>query len=640
VRVGSGVVGRTGVGRAVVGGAVVLALTVPLAACSSGPPEDQALADALAVALATGDFTGVTLDGTTVEAATEQRTQAYDGLDPWTPDVVAGTVVEGDDGTSTVDLSFTWDVDSSATDWTYTTHATLIQVDGGWAARWTPFLLAPDLTAGEGLEVSRVQAERADVLGADGAVLVESRPVRRVGIDKTRVSAEEWDGAARQLARALGMDEDAYAAQVAAAGEKAFVEAIVLRESDTTYDLAELGSLPGVNLLSDELPLAPNRQFARQVLGTVGQATAEIVESSEGAVVAGDLTGLSGLQQQYDEQLRGLPGLTISATTGDAHRRELFHVEPQQGTPLQTTLDPTLQQAAEDQVATITDRASAVVAIRPSTGEVLAVASGAGGGGISTATLGLYPPGSTFKVVSSLALLRAGLTPDSTVTCPATATIDGREFSNVPGYPTNRLGDITLRTALANSCNTAFLTAADQAPQSALVTAAESLGLGQDVDLGFSAALGSVPADATGTDHAASMIGQGRVQATPLGMATVAASVVAGTRVTPRLVVRDDLASPAAPAQALTSAEAEALRSMMRSVVTEGGATFLQDVPGAEVIAKSGTAQFGATDALQNHTWMIAAQGDLAVAVFVETGDSGVTTAGPLLEGFLTAAGV
>lgn len=513
MRVGSGVVGRTGVGRAVAGGAVVLALTVPLTACSSGPPEDQVLADALAVALATGDFTGVALDGSTVEAAAEQRTQAYDGLDPWTPAVVAGTVVEGDDGTSTVDLSFTWDVDSSATDWTYTTRATLTQVDGEWAARWTPFLLAPDLTAGEGLEVSRVQAERADVLGADGAVLVESRPVRRVGIDKTRVSAEEWDDAARQLARALGMDEDAYAAQVAAAGEKAFVEAIVLRESDTTYDLAELGSLPGVNMLSDELPLAPNRQFARQVLGTVGQATAEIVESSEGAIVAGDLTGLSGLQQQYDEQLRGLPGLTISATTGDAHRRELFHVEPQQGTPLRTTIDPALQQAAEDQVATITDRASAVVAIRPSTGEVLAAASGAGGGGISTATLGLYPPGSTFKVVSSLALLRAGLTPDSIVTCPATATIDGREFSNVPGYPTNRLGDITLRTALANSCNTAFLTAADQAPQSALVTAAESLGLGQDVDLGFSAALGTVPADATGTDHAASMIGQGRVQA-------------------------------------------------------------------------------------------------------------------------------
>ncbi|NKY06801.1 penicillin-binding protein, partial [Cellulomonas hominis] len=95
-------------------------------------------------------------------------------------------------------------------------------------------------------------------------------------------------------------------------------------------------------------------------------------------------------------------------------------------------------------------------------------------------------------------------------------------------------------------------------------------------------------------------------------------------------------AAPAA-AQPLTGAEADALRSMMRAVVTEGGGDFLQDVPGAEVIAKSGTAQYGSGADLQNHAWMIAGYGDLAVAVFVETGDFGSTTSGPLLEDFLRA---
>ena len=76
----------------------------------------------------------------------------------------------------------------------------------------------------------------------------------------------------------------------------------------------------------------------------------------------------------------------------------------------------------------------------------------------------------------------------------------------------------------------------------------------------------------------------------------------------------------------------------MRSVVTDGGATFLLDVPGEEVAAKTGTAQFGEAGALQNHVWMIAIQGDLAVAVFVDVGDFGSTTAGPLLESFLRAA--
>jgi cell division protein FtsI/penicillin-binding protein 2 len=663
VRAGHGVRavdGATGPGagrgarRGTLGGAVrrarrplalvtVTALVAVLAACSGGDEDErQQVAAALADALASGDFADVPLDGATAAEAGERRTAAYEGLDPWAPQVEAGEVVaaEDDETAASVELAFTWDVDSSDADWTYSTHARLVRVEDQWRAAWSPMLLAPDLTDGEVLSVRRVQAERADVLGAGDATIVEARPVFRVGIDKTRVPAAEADAAARALAGAVGIDAEAYAGQVAAAGEKAFVEAIVVREGDPAYDVDALATLPGVNAVRTELPLAPTRAFARPVLGTVGPATAEIVEESEGAVEGGDLTGLGGLQKQFDEQLRGLPGLTVVATTGGAAERQLFHVEPTAGQPLRTTLDPTVQQAAEDVVATVTGSASAIVAIRPSTGDVLAAASGPGGGGQSTATLGLYAPGSTFKVASSLALLRAGLTPDSVVTCPETASVDGREFQNYPGYPASALGDITLRTAVAESCNTAFLTAAGQAPQEALASAAEALGLVEDADLGFAAALGSVPAEATGgTDHAASMIGQARVQATPLGMATVAASVAAGARVTPRLLLDEGATGTPAPqpAQPLTGPEAEALRSMMRAVVTEGGATFLQTVPGPEVIAKSGTAQYGTGEDLQNHAWMIAAQGDLAVAVFVETGDFGSTTSGPLLDAFLRA---
>ena len=166
-----------------------------------------------------------------------------------------------------------------------------------------------------------------------------------------------------------------------------------------------------------------------------------------------------------------------------------------------------------------------------------------------------------------------------------------------------------------------------------------------------------MPSDSDGTDHAASMIGQGRVLASPLGMATVAASVAKGSTVVPRLVVpphgatrrrrprREDPTAQAAPSARplvpLTADEAATLKSLMRSVVTDGGATFLQDVPGGEVDAKTGTAQFGDAGNLQNHVWMIAIQGDLAVAVFVDVGDYGSTTAGPLVKAFLAGgAGV
>jgi cell division protein FtsI/penicillin-binding protein 2 len=122
-----------------------------------------------------------------------------------------------------------------------------------------------------------------------------------------------------------------------------------------------------------------------------------------------------------------------------------------------------------------------------------------------------------------------------------------------------------------------------------------------------------------------------------MAMATVAASVAQGEAVVPRLLP-DAEVSEAAPEEPLTGQEAAALRDLMRAVVTEGSATFLSTVPGPPVGAKTGTAEFGSGDPLPTHTWMIATQGDLAVAVFVEVGESGSQTAGPILERFLRAA--
>jgi hypothetical protein len=617
-----------------VGTAAVLVLGT-LTACQPGPPEPDAVAQALADGIAGADLTDVPLTGATPAEATEQLTTALAGLEPWRPTVEVDTIIVDDGGaTAGVVLDVTWDVDSSEQDWTYRTEATLDLVDDAWVARWSLTVVAPDLVPGLVLATRRVPAARASVLGAGGQVLVELRPVLRLGVDKTRVDAAGQPESARQVAELLGLDPGPYAERVAAAGERAFVEALVVRTQDPGVDLDAFATIPGALAVDDQLPLAPTRRFARPILGAAGAATAEIVEESGGSIAAGDIAGLSGLQRQYDEQLRGLPGLTIVVVredTGD--ERELFHTEPVPGEALVLTLDPAVQEVAESVLEPV-GPASGLVAIRPSTGEVLAAASGPGGDGYSTATLGTFAPGSVFKVVSSLALLRAGLTPESPVECPASVTVDGRVFNNFPDYPAGSLGTIELRTAVAQSCNTAFIGSRDLAPASALADAAASLGIGVERSLGYPAFLGSVPGDATGTDAAASMIGQGRIQVSPLAMATVAASVAAGRTVVPWLVGSTP-PEATAPATELSAAEAEALRALMRAVVTEGGGGFLADVPGEPVLAKTGTAQTGSGADLHNHAWMVAVQGDLAVAVFVETGEYGSTTAGPLLEQFL-----
>ena len=483
----------------------------------------------------------------------------------------------------------------------------------------------------------RDRVGRADILGADDAVLVTDRPVLRIGIDKTHVDAAAQEQSAQALAALIDIDPAVFVGRVVAAGPSAFVEGLLVRAEANLVSADDLAAIPGAVAIEDAIPLAPTREFARQILGSVGDATAEIIAASDGAIEEGDKVGLSGLQQRYDAQLRGQEGLAVLAqppegTEGES--RVLWERPPTAGTPLRTTFDPTLQQRADSLLADV-GPASAIVAIRPSTGEVLAVASGPGGGGLATATTGQYAPGSTFKVVSMLALLRAGATGDSPIACTPTITVDGREFENYDDYPSSALGTITLATALANSCNTAFISAHAEMKQNAIAEAAAALGLGVDADVGLPAYFGSVPPEAeTVTEHAATMIGQGRV----LGLADGdgRGGRLGGTwrDGRPDLPVRGRSAGPRG-GRAVQPAEADQLRAMMEGVVTDGSAAFLADVPGDPIAAKTGTAEYGSDDPPRTHAWMIAIQGDLPSPCSSRTAPSGSRTAGPLLESFL-----
>ncbi len=604
-------------------------LLLPLTACQSGEPADATF-DELASGLAVRDLGGVPLDDPT---ATEQLAEIWAAVPEEQEVTVEAGEVTTEDDTASATLAWTWQLDGA--EWTYETPVEATRRDDGWQVSWTPALVAPDLAEGEALAVGSLSPERGQVLGAGDATIVGPRPVVRLGLDKTQAESAQWRASARAIARQLDVGVGDFVARVEAAGEKAFVEALVLRAEDAATTLTPAYSdIPGAVRLEDEVPLAPTREFAAPLLGVVGDATAEVVEASDGAIVPGDVVGLSGLQARYDEQLRGTPGVRVSATGGETDRT-LFEQAPTPGQPLRLTLDPALQQKAE-QVLAGTAPVSALVAIRPSSGDILAAANGPGNDGLNAATFGQYAPGSTFKVVTSLALLRAGLTPETPVACDATTVVDGKTFKNYDDYPASGIGRITLRRAVANSCNTAFISERDRLDDGALAEAAGSLGLGIDRDLGFPAYFGQVPPPEGETEKAADLIGQGKVLASPMAMAAVAASVRAGTTVTPRLVLDHEVPAAAEPTP-LTPQEAEQLRGLMRAVVTEGSGSFLADLPG-EVGAKTGTAEYGSPDAsgtLPTHTWMIATQDDLAVAVFVETGVSGSQTAGPLLEQFL-----
>jgi cell division protein FtsI/penicillin-binding protein 2 len=588
----------------------------------------EAVAADLARALADGQLEDVPIDS----VAQEQLEAIVAGMG--TPAQVTADEVRVDGDAASVALAWQWPVPGEP--WRYEATADLAWSDEQWTVVWSPAVVEPSLTEDEALALTTRQPKRGDLLGAGDVPLVTDRPVVRLGIDKSRIPAKQAPESARALARLLGIAPEPYAARVEKAGEKAFVEALVLRAADAEeVDESALDSIPGAAALPDEVPLAPTRDFAGPILGRVGPATAEIIEASQGQVRRGDQVGLSGLQARYDDQLGGTPEVVVSAIS-DEQERPLLSRPPVDGEALRTTLDPDLQKAAERALADVAP-ASAVVLVRPSTGEILAAASGPGSQGYSTATVGRYAPGSTTKVVTALALMRAGVQPSDLVPCTDRIVVDGKPFTNYTGYPANRTGDITLQSAVANSCNTALISQRDLLDDDDLAQAAAALGLGVDQDLGFPAYFGQVPPPGSETGKAASLIGQGTVQASPLAMAAVAASVADGSAVLPRLLP-DHAQAQVAPQVPVTAEEAAALRDMMRAVVTEGTAPFLRDVPGPPVGAKTGTAEFGTGTPLKTHAWMIAFQGDLAAAVFVEEGQSGSQTAGPILEQVLRAA--
>ncbi|WP_418060911.1 penicillin-binding transpeptidase domain-containing protein [Pimelobacter simplex] len=606
-------------------GALTVAATPVEGGKSASPAPDP---------LATVPFAGA--DGAKVGKAYADLVASMDGIAPKV--TVRGVDDEAKKPTAT--LAWSWPVVDGVDPWTYETTVGLVQDGDRWSVTWAPDLVAPDLAEGDTLDAVTLPTDRGDITGAGGSVLVTERSVVRVGIDRIRVPVADAPASARALARLVGIDVAPFVKAVKDAGPRAFVEAITYRADAVPQGVRErISSITGAHQVSAQLSLGPSRDFAAPILGRVGPVTAEMVEKDPDAYRSGDVAGISGLQARYDDQLRGTPGRVVRAVPAadDAQSRELYRHDAVAGKSLAITLVERLQTLAEQVLADV-GPASALVAIRPSDGSILAAANGSGTGGQNYATFGQFAPGSTFKAVTSLALLRAGLTPDSTVRCTPTVTVNGKQFKNYSDYPGSAIGTIPLREAIAQSCNTALINQRADLSDGDLSGAAATLGLGVDHDLGFPSYFGEVPAKpASETEGAADLIGQGKVLASPMAMATVIASIQAGKTVVPRLVDQVKVAVPSATTP-LTAAEARQLKAMLRGVVTGGSGRGLLDVPGPEVIAKTGTAEYADGGTIKTHAWMIAAQGDLAVAVFVETGQSGSQTAGPLIEAFLRGA--
>ncbi|WP_217143799.1 penicillin-binding transpeptidase domain-containing protein [Streptomyces sp. AC627_RSS907] len=322
----------------------------------------------------------------------------------------------------------------------------------------------------------------------------------------------------------------------------------------------------------------------------------------------------------------------VDRTTGETVRTEAsFGRKPDPATagrPVRTTLDADWQSAAEEALTEADGKNAALVALRIDNGEVLAMANSPSGG-FNRAASGTYAPGSTWKIVTTSALLlKDAVGPDDVVDCPKYLTV-GKEFHNVE---TSEYPGATFRKDFTESCNTAFISLRGKLDDGELGEVARTyFGVGQEWHIGIPTYDGSVPVPKDETEKAASMIGQGRVQANPLIMASVTATAVSGRFHQPSVTAG---APDETRTEPLPGTVVSRLRELMRATVTDGTAHVLADLPG-EIGAKTGTAEV--SDDQDNNGWLVAHRGNVAVAAVVEEGVTGGGSAGPVVHSLLSA---
>ena len=250
--------------------------------------------------------------------------------------------------------------------------------------------------------------------------------------------------------------------------------------------------IPGTVFQAVSVRTAITPGLEAHLVGSVGPITAQELHELGAPYDASSVVGQTGLEQVYERQLAGTPGATITVVGANGTTEAtLATIAPKPGKALETSIDPAVQKAAEAALAGEPKNA-ALVAVRASTGQVLASVSDPNSDGFDQALDGAFPPGSTFKTITSTALIDGGLSPASPASCPTSITVEGEVFHNAEGdAPVENLAQ-----AFTESCNTAFIgLATSHLSSSSLPAAAALYDIGNDASNGLRGVRGERPDD-------------------------------------------------------------------------------------------------------------------------------------------------
>ncbi|MDG9686301.1 penicillin-binding transpeptidase domain-containing protein [Streptomyces sp. DH18] len=346
---------------------------------------------------------------------------------------------------------------------------------------------------------------------------------------------------------------------------------------------------------------------------------------------------LDTLREKYGESAGGSPGIETWIEPADETQPDVNLLTLAKGKPgkVQTTIDAGAQAAAERAVKKYAE--ASVVAVKPSTGAIRAVANNPATG-FNAAMQGKQAPGSTLKIMTAAMLLEKGLvTANGAAECPKEARYYTRTIHNLDHFS---LPDgSTFTQSFARSCNTAFVKLIDDVDDDSALAkeAREVFGIGLDWKSGVVTTDGSVPEEVQG-EAAAQYIGQGTVQMNALNMASITATAMTGTFNQPVIVPQSlDNRQLATASRSLSPSVTQQLKTMMRATAAWGtGAKAMASV-GGDKGAKTGSAEVDGQDT--SNSWFTGFSNDLAAAAVVQTGGHGGDAAGPVVAEVLRAGG-
>ena len=534
----------------------------------------------------------------------------------------------------------------------------------------------------------RIPGSRGKIYDRQGACLADNAPNYEIALyleelqltGKRRNTATETWKVIQQIAAIIGQPPQIDQRHVAdhLYSRKA-LPLVAWRHVDeqTMARLAEAGArLPGVDIVVDADRVYPQGHTLAHLLGYVGTADIQSEEDELYHYYLPDLAGKTGLEKRFDELLTGRAGgrLVQVDVTGFKHDETTLR-EPVPGGDLKLTIDLRIQRAAEQVLG---DNAGAVVVVDPRNGDVLAMVSAPAFNPnlfcpkitqdnwdsllndprkplFNRAVNGLYAPGSTFKPVVAFAALAHGVDPDLPWVCPGYFQLGNQRFACYMGEAHGR---VNLRRAIRVSCNVYFYQLGLKCGFDGIYNMARAMGLGQTTGISLDGeSAGLLPSKAwkrqtfgeawRDGDTCNIAVGQGALQATPLQMAMLTATIANdGCLYQPRLVMaeREPNAAefqeipPVVVRRMHWAADHLALvKNGMRDVIQDAeGTGRLAQLEGIAMAGKTGTAEYGRKGVGQKHGWMILFapfdQPRYAVAIVMDDAITGGISVGPRMH--------